>query len=412
MPTDPALLSALASRGVVVHAPAATLLEDIDPERFEAGAEIYPGTTVRGPRTAVGAGARLGRAGGGWFEDTVVGRGADLYGGVFTDAVVLDGVTVRGHAEVRGGTLIEEGGELAHHVGYKMTITLPFVVAGSVINFCDALFAGGTSRSDHGEIGSCLAHYNYTPWGDKFASLFGDVPHGVFLRSPRVFVGGQTQVVAPVCVGFGTTIAAGCALRRNVGDGLLVGDAIPSIAADTRLDTRRYGDLSTKLLNTARFVGNLQALRAWYRAVRWPLASDAFERLLWAEAEKQVAAGVAERIKRVGKLVKKLPASIAVIEAGIAEGSIAAERGARRIAHQRAIVDGWSACRDAWGAERAVELSRLVDALGRLRATGASYVDAVRDPTIDTHVNGSVAELQSVVAACVEPMRSLLGAAD
>jgi len=408
MPTDAALLTALQSRGVIIHAPSATVLEGLDPDRFEAGAEIHPGTTLRGPRTAVGAGAHIGRAGGGWFEDTVVGRGADLYGGVYTDAVVLDGVKARGHAEVRGGTLIEEGGELAHHVGYKMTITLPFVVAGSVINFCDALFAGGTSRSDHGEIGSCLAHYNYTPWGDKFASLFGDVPRGVFLRSPRVFVGGQTQIVAPVCVGFGTTIAAGCALRRNVGDGLLVGDPIPSIAEDTRLDTRRYGDLTTKLLNTATYVGNLQALAAWYRAVRMPLAADAFERLLWAEAQAQIAAGVAERIKRVGKLVKKLPASIEVLRAGVADGSIAADRGAKRIAHQQAIVDGWDACRAAWSASRDVDLTALVATMAELREAGASYVDAVRDARVDAHVASSTAALEGVVAACVTPTKTLL----
>src|SRR5690606_16728375 len=140
---------------------------------------------------------------------------ADLFSGYFVDATFLDGVTVRGHAEMRGGTLMEEGAECGHHVGYKMTIMMPNVVAGSLVNFCDALMAGGTSRKDHSEIGSCLALYNFTPWGDKFASMFGDVPHGVFLRERRIFVGGQTQIVSPVKVGYGALIPAGAAVRRS-----------------------------------------------------------------------------------------------------------------------------------------------------------------------------------------------------
>ena len=104
-------IALLRARGVEVLAPGATVLEELDPERFEPGVVIHPGCTVRGRGSSFGAGTHLGRAGGGWFENVCTGRGVDLYGGYFKDAVFLDGVVVRGHAEMRGGTVLEEEAE-------------------------------------------------------------------------------------------------------------------------------------------------------------------------------------------------------------------------------------------------------------------------------------------------------------
>lgn len=338
------LVGRLQARGVVVHRPEATIIEDVNPERFEPGVEIFPGAHVSGQSTLLGAGTQLGRSGGGTFRNVCTGRGVTLAGGTFQDAVFLDDVTVRGYAEIRGGTLMEEGSEAAHNVGYKMTIMLPFVVAGSSLNFCDALFAGGTSRSDHSEIGSCLALYNYTPWGDKFASLFGDVPQGVFLRSPRVFVGGQTQIVSPVTVGYGSVIPAGCAVRRSVPAGRLYGERMPPV--DTAFDGSMYGGLVPKFSITATYIGNLRALALWYRRVRLPAARDAHELALYEAALGQVQAGIAERIKRLQKIVDKLPASR---EAHVAAQHEADDRTqgmhARRIAEHDALIDGWEAAR-------------------------------------------------------------------
>lgn len=303
------LLGELVRKGVEVLAPDATLLDDIDPERIEAGVRIYPGCTIRGSETVLRSGTELGRAGGGYFENVACGRDVTLYGGVFQDCVFLDGVTLRGHAEVRGGTLLEEGCEGAHHVGYKMTVMLPFVVAGSLINFCDALVSGGTGRDDHSEIGSTLALYNFTPWADKFASLFGDVPHGVFLRSRPIFVGGQSQIVSPVKVGFGAVIAAGAAVRRDVPAGRLYGEVTPAL--DREFDPERYGALLPKVRASVEFVANLRALQLWYREVRRPLArGDKLQLALYDVAESQLEAGIAERVKRLRKMIDKLPRSL------------------------------------------------------------------------------------------------------
>jgi UDP-N-acetylglucosamine/UDP-N-acetylgalactosamine diphosphorylase len=80
---------------------------------------------------------------------------------------------------VREACLLEEQANGAHCVGLKHTILFPFVTLGSLINFCDCLMAGGTSRKDHSEVGSSYIHFNFTPEGDKTtASLIGDVPRG------------------------------------------------------------------------------------------------------------------------------------------------------------------------------------------------------------------------------------------
>ncbi len=335
-------IEALRERGVIIHCPEATVIgADVDASRFEAGVEIYPSTTVVGSQSLYRAGTKLGKAGGGYFNNVRAGRDCDLFSGYFDDCVFLDGVVIRGHSEVRGGTLLEEGCEAAHHCGYKMTVMLPFVVAGSLINFCDALFAGGTSRKDHSEIGSCLALYNYTPWSDKFASQFGDVPSGVFMRSPRIFVGGQTQVVSPVHVDFGSVIPAGCAVRRSVPSGRLYGERM--MPTDMPFDPTLYGGLTPKFALTRSYVGNLRALQAWYATVRRPNADSVLEDALFEAAVRQIEAGAEERIKRLGKIIDKLPASREQHAAALA-GALpkAIPLHTKRIAEHDALLNGWA----------------------------------------------------------------------
>ena len=122
---------------------------------------------------------------------------------------------------MREGTLLEERASTAHCVGLKQTILLSFATLGSLINFCDVLMAGGTSRRDHSEVGSGFIHFNFTPWGqagDKAtASLVGDVVGGVFLDRRRIFLGGAGGMIGPRSVGYGSIAGAGQVLRRDVG---------------------------------------------------------------------------------------------------------------------------------------------------------------------------------------------------
>lgn len=296
---------------------------------------------------------------------------------------------------------MEEEAEAAHHVGYKMTITMPWVIAGSLVNFCDALVAGGTGREDHTEIGSCIALYNFTPRGDKHASLFGDVARGVFLRSPRIFVGGQAQVVSPVKVGYGAVLAAGCSVRRSVGEGRLFGAVTP--AFDQAFSAERYGRVERSLRLGVEYVANLWALDAWYHEVRIPGAAP-FDWKLYEAARRQVRAGIAERIKRLERLVARLPASLESHREALAAhpgSEVEAWHQARIVAHERA-VHRWSAVKPALenrpelGALRGLEGVAAGFAAGRKQRPGGSYLSLVQGLD-DAAVASGQADLQRVV---------------
>jgi hypothetical protein len=80
-----------------------------------------------------------------------------------------------------------------------------------------SLMAGGTSRSNHSEVGSSFVHFNFTPRQDKATpSLFGDVPGGVLLDRLPIFLGGQGGVAGPVRMAYGTILAAGSICRKDV----------------------------------------------------------------------------------------------------------------------------------------------------------------------------------------------------
>lgn len=194
---------------------------EVDPDRVSGrGVTLHPGCRVSGSETVISAGVTLGAEGPVTAIDVRLGPGASIAAGYAAKTVLLEGASLGSGAHAREGTLLEEQASAAHTVGLKQTILLPFVTLGSLINFCDCLMSGGTSRRDHSEVGSSYIHFNFTPDGDKTTpSLFGDVVHGVLLDQPAVFLGGQGGTVGPVTVGFGSVVAAGSVLRSDVGPG-------------------------------------------------------------------------------------------------------------------------------------------------------------------------------------------------
>lgn len=410
-------LQRFSERGVTILSPESTLIgDDVSVDQFEEGVTVYPAVTIVGARSRFGRGTTLGKAGGGYFEDVATGRDVELFGGYFKDCVLLDGVTMRGHAEVRGGTLLEEGCEGAHHVGYKMTVMLPWVVAGSLVNFCDAFVAGGRSRKEHSEIGSTLALYNYSPWGDKAASMFGDVPRGVFLREDPIFIGGQTQIVSPVRVGFGAVIPAGASVRRDVPDGRMYGLSTPGM--DEIFDQSQYGSIRPKLRVAVAYIANLRALRAWYRYVRFETATpDPFQRALYEAADRQLQLGIAERVKRVEQILTKLPASLEAHRAALVakDESMTFERRHRRVDEHEDVLSALDPLRAAFG--RSAELPG-VDAdqraifeeiVGAYRASSTeSFVQFVRDDLDFSLVKRGQAALRQAVDEFTELFEPVL----
>src|SRR5512136_1285216 len=190
---------------------------EVDPERISGnGVTIYPGCRIYGKNTVISAGAKIGYEGPATIDDCQIGPNVELKGGYFNKAVFIEKTNMRLGAHVREGCMLEEEAGGAHCVGLKQTILFPFVTLGSLINFCDCLMAGGTSRKDHSEVGSSYIHFNYTPNQDKAtASLIGDVPRGVMLNNPPIFLGGQGGMVGPLRMGYGNVVAAGSVLRAD-----------------------------------------------------------------------------------------------------------------------------------------------------------------------------------------------------
>jgi UDP-N-acetylglucosamine/UDP-N-acetylgalactosamine diphosphorylase len=196
-------------------------------------------------------------------------------------------------------------------VGLKQTILLPFVTLGSLINFCDCLMAGGTDRANHSEVGSSYIHFNYTPDGDKCTpSLFGDVPRGVMLDRPPIFLGGQGGTAGPVRVGFGTVIVAGCILREDILEDRRLVVVGSHREAKRRYIPRMYGNLGRVMRNNVVYLANLVALEQWYQAVRKPFFTrQEFGELVYEGALTMLAGAKEERLKRLNAMVEKLPVS-------------------------------------------------------------------------------------------------------
>jgi len=283
--------------------------DDVDVSRISGAIAVYPGCRIYGARTAIAPGVKLGAEGPVTLENCSLDQAVELKAGYFRDSVFLAGSSMGAGAHVREACLVEEGASGAHSVGLKQTILFPFVTLGSLVNFCDCLMAGGTSRLDHSEVGSSYIHFNFTPDGDKStASLFGDVPRGVMLDQPAIFLGGQGGAVGPLRMGYGSIVAAGSILRTDVlEDGKLIAAGMHD---ELRRDTagRSYRSLPRVLRNNLIYLGNLIALEEWYRAVRAPfftcreMGSHIFDAALTV-----LGAARMERIKRLAAMVEKVP---------------------------------------------------------------------------------------------------------
>jgi UDP-N-acetylglucosamine/UDP-N-acetylgalactosamine diphosphorylase len=300
----------LIERGVDIRGPLSVDVGDeVDIGRISGeGVTIFPGCRIYGARTVISAGCTLGAEGPVTLDDCRLGPGVALKGGYFKRSVFLEKANMGLGAQVREGCLLEEEANGAHCVGLKQTILFPFVTLGSLINFCDCFMAGGTSRKDHSEVGSSYVHFNYTPDGDKTtASLFGDVPRGVMLDRPPIFLGGQGGAVGPVRVGYGTVIAAGSVLRTDVGDDRLV-FASPPESHERDHQPRAYRNLPRVVANNLAYLANLVALEHWYREVRAPFFGlQPLGDLVYEGALEMLELAKTERTKRLSAMAAKAP---------------------------------------------------------------------------------------------------------
>ena len=303
------VLDELQDRGVKILDPRQTYLDDhVKIERIHPGVVLHPGTRLLGARTFLGPGAKVGIEGPAVLQDAVLGANVEIGSGYLSGCALLRDSRVGPNAHLRPGCLLEEEALIGHAVGLKHTLLLSFVTLGSLINFCDGLISGGTSRRDHSEVGSGFIHFNYTPWGtgDKATpSLVGDVARGALLREPRIFLGGLSGMVGPRKVGFGSLTVAGQVIRKDVAPERLICQVPKPV--DKPFNLEKLNDPEPVIKANLEYIGQLFALQAWYREVRLARIPGAPEyehlRIVTSEALAVLSACIEERARRLQGLL-------------------------------------------------------------------------------------------------------------
>jgi bifunctional UDP-N-acetylglucosamine pyrophosphorylase/glucosamine-1-phosphate N-acetyltransferase len=303
----------LINKGVDIPNPLTIDLGDeVNVDRISGkGVRIYPGCRIYGEHTVISAGSQIGYEGPVTIDNCQLGPKVELKGGYFNQSVFLEKANMGLGAHVREGCILEEEANGAHCVGIKQTILFPFVTLGSLINFCDCLMAGGRSRKDHSEVGSSYIHFNFTPDGDKTtASLIGDVPRGVMLNQPAIFLGGQGGIVGPLRMGYGNVVAANSVLRNDFPEDnkLIVGKT--HSAKTINFKPRAYANIPRIVGNNIMYIANLMALEEWYIHVRRPFFdSQEFGQLIFSGLLDKLALAKKERMKRLQVLAEKAKVS-------------------------------------------------------------------------------------------------------
>ena len=303
----------LIKKGVQIDQPASVEIGDgVDVDRISAnGVVIYAGCKIFGPDTLILPGVKLGYEAPATVDNCQVGPDVELKGGYFNQSVFLEKAKLGMGSHVRAATILEEQAVIAHTVALKHTILFPFVTLGSLINFCDCLMAGGTSRKNHSEVGSSYIHFNFTPSQNKAtASLIGDVPRGVMLNQKPIFLGGQGGLVGPCRLNFGITAAAGTIVRKDElrKDRLIFGRE--GQGGSIPFEPGRYHSNKRIIMNNIIYIANLISLQQWYRQVRTLFISTKFPETLMLGLKKNIQAAIAERIKRLEAVCLKPPESV------------------------------------------------------------------------------------------------------
>jgi UDP-N-acetylglucosamine/UDP-N-acetylgalactosamine diphosphorylase len=371
-----------------------TVDAEVEISRIAADAVIHPGSRILGAQTSIGPGCIIGAEAPVTLENCQLGRKVELKGGFFSGATFFDGANMGSGAHVRAGTILEEEANGAHTVGLKQTILLPFVTLGSLINFCDILMAGGTSRRNHSEVGSSYIHFNFTPHQDKAtASLVGDVAKGVFLDKDPIFLGGQGGLVGPARLGYGSVVAAGGICREDVVEENQLHVPASPAPGTKPYNTGIYLNIDRIVKNNLLYIGNIAALKEWYRNVRRTfMCRDGFDKACLEGGLRNIDMVLAERITRLGGFVQNMAHSIECLEqqADVPEALVT---------EQRILQNIWGGIelelkQSGW-AENEAAKDTFLTATDNL-PVGGSYVETIQSMDAGTREAGRL-WLQSII---------------
>jgi bifunctional UDP-N-acetylglucosamine pyrophosphorylase/glucosamine-1-phosphate N-acetyltransferase len=170
---------------------------------IDEGVEIGPDTTI-GPFVSItgdceiGANVTIGQ--GSVLEHSTIGDGCTVKPySVFEEAIVGPGCQIGPFARLRPGSVLDEGVHLGNFVETKKTRLKKGSKANHLAYLGDAEIGSGCN------IGAGTITCNYDGV-NKHPTVLGD----------GVFIGSDTQLVAPVKVGDGAYVAAGTTVTEDV----------------------------------------------------------------------------------------------------------------------------------------------------------------------------------------------------
>ncbi|MBM4271635.1 MAG: UDP-N-acetylglucosamine pyrophosphorylase [Deltaproteobacteria bacterium] len=391
----------LIEKGVrIVNPLSVDIGEEVETERIcGEGVVLYPGTRIYGAKTLISRESKLGYEAPVTVIDCQIGPSVELKGGFFTTSVFLERVIMGSGAQVREACILEEESSAGHTVGLKHTILFPFVTLGSLINFCDCLMTGGTSRKNHSEVGSSYIHFNYTPNQDKATpSLIGDVPRGVMLNQPPIFLGGQGGIVGPLRIGFGTVISAGTVYRKDCPEGgkRINGSGRPY--RETVFHAGLYRNIGGKVYNNIYYLANLLALRQWYIHARKPFfARQEMGTEMFTGALDKCEMVLRERLQRFRDFSEKMNLSVE-----LGKRILGKRDQAICLSLQKDLAENWPSLEETFtrGSEATVDPKNrdaFVNTIHRtMTKEGADYTRVIQELKKDALTQGT-AWLQNIV---------------
>ncbi|MEE6075489.1 bifunctional UDP-N-acetylglucosamine diphosphorylase/glucosamine-1-phosphate N-acetyltransferase GlmU [Avibacterium paragallinarum] len=187
-----------------------------DPNRFDLRGEITHGKDVEidvnviiegnvklGDRVKIGAGCII--------KDCVIGDDVEIKPySVFEDAVIGEQAQIGPFSRLRPGT------ELAAqtHIGNFVEVKKSHIGKGSKVNHLS--YVGDSEIGANCNIGAGVITCNYDG-ANKFKTIIGD----------DVFVGSDSQLVAPITIAKGATIGAGTTVTKDIAENELVISRVP-----------------------------------------------------------------------------------------------------------------------------------------------------------------------------------------
>lgn len=191
---------ALMLQGVTLEDPPTTFV-DADVTIGE-DTVLAPGVTISG-RSRVGARCHI--RSGARITDSTIGDGVTILDhSIIVQSTVADGATIGPMAHLRPASDVRDGAHVGSFVELKKTVLGPGSKAGHLAYLGDATIGSNVN------IGAGVITCNY----DGVAKHQTTIADGVF-------VGSDSQLVAPVTIGAGAYVAAGSSITQDVPPGAL-----------------------------------------------------------------------------------------------------------------------------------------------------------------------------------------------